>query len=297
MQNSPLVSIITVCLNSEKYLERLIQSVILQDYPYLEFIIIDGGSTDATIKIIEKYRGQIAHWVSEPDKGTYDAQNKGIKIAKGDIINILNSDDYFYDKGVVSSAVSFFHAHPDADFLYADMLCCSLDGTEACLKKYPRKITKSYFLRDTLGHCSTFYKKDCFSRAGYFDISYKISADYEWYIRALFKDHLHAQYLGKIIAVFQEGGLSGNKAILENEMNSIISIYYSNQEIFFGKIRNLFFFGDIFRLIGNVILGRKGYTYLRSLNRQNIKAKYQSNLNLSREKSKKFILNVGKDNV
>ena len=114
------VSIITVCFNSEKTLEETIQSVLIQDYPEVEHIIIDGGSTDGTLAIIRKYAAQITQWISEKDHGMYDAMNKGIALATGDVIGILNSDDVYLNSHAISDLMAAMQTQ-GVDAVYADL--------------------------------------------------------------------------------------------------------------------------------------------------------------------------------
>lgn len=261
------VSIVTVCFNSEKYIERTIRSVIAQTYPNIEYIIIDGGSRDATLKIIEKYRKDIGIFISEPDKGIYDAQNKGIKLTSGNLIGILNSDDRFYDSSVVEKVVSFFKKN-NVDFIYGNMLCFNPQNSEVYLKRFPSKLKKRYFLRGPLGHCATFFHRVCFEKSGYYDTSYIISSDYDWYLKALYKNGLRAAHIDATISVFQEGGESSKNRIYLSETESVLNFYFTPFDIFTGRIINFFVYGDLFRLAGLLILRRKGYTHLRSFFRR-----------------------------
>ncbi len=261
------ISVITACLDSEKYLERTILSVLSQSYKNIEYIIIDGGSKDATLKIIDKYKGRISCVISEKDSGIYDAQNKGIKLATGDILCVLNSDDCFYNEYVVEDIVNFFQQNK-VDFVYGNMLCSDLANSEIILKTYPRNLTKRFFLRGPLGHSATFFHRDCFSKAGYYDTHYKISADYEWYLRALFKYGLRTAYLNQIISVFHIGGKSSNPNLLLPEMRQVQKLYFNPLELFINRCINFIFYGDIFRIVAKLVFTKKGYNFLRNLNRK-----------------------------
>src|SRR6056297_2583422 len=118
----PLISIITPVLNDARYLEQTIQSVITQDYDNIEYIIIDGGSTDGTVDIIKKYEDSIAYWVSEPDEGIYDAQNKGVFKATGEYFAVLNSGDYYASTDVVSKVAECIIDDPGVDYVYSNAL-------------------------------------------------------------------------------------------------------------------------------------------------------------------------------
>ena len=123
----PLVSIITPSYNQVQYLEDTIQSVIQQDYPNIEYFVVDGGSTDGSLEIIERYKNKLAWWVSEPDQGQADAINKGFRKASGEIIAWLNSDD-LYLPGAISSAVELFHENPTSGVIYGDAVSADANG-------------------------------------------------------------------------------------------------------------------------------------------------------------------------
>ena len=124
MKDIQKVSIITVCLNCSMHIRKAIESVISQTYPLIEYVIIDGASTDGTVEIIEKYRDRIAHFISEPDTGLYNAMNKGIGAATGDILFFLNADDYFADENVVADVADVFSKNPDIDIVFGNQIFC-----------------------------------------------------------------------------------------------------------------------------------------------------------------------------
>lgn len=209
-ENQPLVSVITVCLNSEKYLERAIKSVSEQTYPDIEYIIIDGGSTDGSAKIFDKYKNRINKLVIEKDNGVFDAMNKGIKLAGGKIIYFLNSDDRFYDNRVVEDAVTIFTKQSKIDFIYGNIVVFDPVTGNSYVEKYPGEVSKWLFIKKTIGHPATFFNASCFKKAGHFDDKYKIAADYEWYLRALYVNRLRPFHIERNISVFRLGGISTN---------------------------------------------------------------------------------------
>ena len=174
------ISIITVTKNSERYLEKNILSVVNQNYKNYEHIIIDGKSTDKTINIINKYRNKIKYFISEKDKGLYDAMNKGIKKSTGDIIGILNSDDIYYKKSLVV-VNNYFNKYKDLDFLFGSVHKHKLlHGYE------PHKIkwTFGFYSTHSIGF---FIKKDAHKKVGSYNIKYKYSADYDLFYRLIVK--------------------------------------------------------------------------------------------------------------
>ncbi len=177
MENSPLVSIITIVYNGEKYIENAIRSVIDQSYNNIEYIIIDGGSSDNTISIIKKYEKQIALWISEKDKGIGDAFNKGIARATGEIIGILNSDDW-YEKDIIEKIVANFKEY---DVVYGDLQLWKADKKDFIFKGDHQSLTKEM----RVNHPTVFVRKECYTRLGLFDLKYRVAMDYDLMLRFL----------------------------------------------------------------------------------------------------------------
>ena len=140
MPQLPLVSILTPSYNQGRFLEETIQSVLSQDYPYLEYIIVDGASMDGSVEIIQRYASQLAWWVSEPDQGQTDALNKGFAHAHGEVFAWLNSDDT-YQRGAVTQAIEALHAHPEAAMIYADANL--IDELGNVIGRFPIPLNKS----------------------------------------------------------------------------------------------------------------------------------------------------------
>lgn len=174
------ISIITVCLNSGKTIERAIRSVISQQYHDLEYIIIDGGSVDDTCEMIQKYEKDISYWISEPDEGIYDAMNKGICAATGDVIAFLNSDDW-YEKNTLHCIEKYFQEN-DVDMVSGG-ICLVQDGKVSITDSEDTEDVDDYFFNIVFPHPSLFVKADLFKRYGLFDLTYKIAADYDWMLR------------------------------------------------------------------------------------------------------------------
>ena len=204
------VSIITVSLNKKEFLEDCITSVINQTYENIEYIIIDGGSNDGSLEIFNKYRDKIKKLVAEKDNGIFDAMNKGIDLATGDVVYFLNSDDRFFDNNVVENAVKYFTEDETVDFIYGNIKSFNPINNFEYIEKYPNKVAKRLFIMKTLPHPGTFFRSRCFVKADKFDTAYKITSDYEWYLRALFVKKLKSRHIKNNISIFRLGGISND---------------------------------------------------------------------------------------
>jgi len=234
LDKKPKVSIITVCYNSEKHIERTIKSVLAQSYSNKEYIIIDGGSKDNTLKIAGRYKDEIDVIINEHDNGVFDAMNKGIGLASGEIIYFLNSDDRLYDYNVVENAVDFFIKNEVADFIYGNIEVLNPDDNFSYIERYPDKITKWLFVTKTIAQPGSFFRMSCFKKCGYFDISYRFAADHDWYLRAIFVKKLKAAHIKDCISVFRLGGLSNNHRYAKAyflERKAIEKKYFNNFEL------------------------------------------------------------------
>jgi glycosyltransferase involved in cell wall biosynthesis len=179
----PLVSIITPSFNQARYLEATIQSVLSQNYTRLEYIIVDGGSTDGSVEIIKKYEGKLAWWVSEKDQGQTDAINKGLAHAKGDILAWINSDDA-YEPNAISSAVDFLQAHPEIGLVYGDANYINEAGS--VIGRFPAAQTDLVRLRRGYVHIpqqAAFFRADLWRAVGPLDPSFYFAMDYDLWIR------------------------------------------------------------------------------------------------------------------
>lgn len=203
------VSIITVTYNSAKFLEECICSVRNQDYNDIEHIIIDGGSLDDTLEIIKKHESRNIKWISEKDSGMYDALNKGMKLATGDIIGALNSDDVFAASNVVSEIVKCFK-HSRVDSVYGDIVYVSQSNT----KKVIRYWEGFSYSRDRFrygwmpAHPSFYIRKELVDELGSYESHYYTAADYEFMLRYLYHYRISAQYIPKLIVKMRVGGAS-----------------------------------------------------------------------------------------
>jgi glycosyltransferase involved in cell wall biosynthesis len=208
LNDQPKVSIITVCFNSAKTIRDTIESVINQTYDNIEYIIIDGGSTDGTLDIIREYEPYIAKWVSEPDNGIYDAMNKGIKMATGDIIGIINSDDW-YALDCISSIVHTFITDPKIDVVHGNIVICDEDGIMLYHIKSEVDIKKDLYKRMTVFHPTMFTKKAIYETEGLYHDKYLIAADYDLLFRVV-RENYRIKNLDKELAFMRLGGISNS---------------------------------------------------------------------------------------
>jgi glycosyltransferase involved in cell wall biosynthesis len=207
-----LVSIITPSFNQAAYLEQTIQSVLGQDYPHLEYIIVDGGSTDGSVSIIEKYAPQLAWWVSEPDQGQTDAINKGFAHAKGEILAWLNSDDT-YLSGAISEAVAFLQQHAEVGMVYGDANL--VDEAGNVLGKFPARQTNYRRLMQGSVHIpqqASFFRGELWRQVGPLDPTFYFAMDYDLWVRLAKLTPL--AYYPRLWATFR---LHGHSKTLEND--------------------------------------------------------------------------------
>ncbi len=217
------VSIITVVYNGAKTIEKTIQSVLGQSYDNIEYIIIDGLSTDGTQEIIRKYQDSIAYFVSEKDNGLYDAMNKGIQKATGEIIGIINSDDW-YAENVIEKVVQFYE-QSEVDLIYGKVINILENGREILIGKKP--IDYIWF-QNVIHHPSVFVKRDIYEKFGVFDTKYRISADYDLLLR-FYSKGVRFGYMDEIIAYFRMGGISSVRARqMEDETYAISLTHISD---------------------------------------------------------------------
>lgn len=181
INNYPLVSIITPSYNQGTFIRETINSVLSQDYPYIEYIIIDGGSTDNTLEILNEYRNKL-YYVSEPDEGQSDAVNKGLKKANGEIIGWINSDDLYYP-GVISKIVDIFRNYPTIDVVYGEGYHISKSGTE--ISRYPTELFDYQKFAERCFICqpTVFFRRECLESTGFLNKELQLCMDYDLWIR------------------------------------------------------------------------------------------------------------------
>lgn len=203
------VSIITVCYNSKEFIKDAIDSVINQTYSDIEYIIIDGGSTDGTIDIINSYRNKITTFISEQDNGIYDAMNKGLSHVTGDIVGILNSDDFYIDNLIIEEIVSEFQK-TDTDTLFADLIFVDRINTDKHVRYWKSKPYKegSFFIGWHPSHPTFFVKNEFYKKYGCFNCSLRLAADFELMLRFIVKYNATTHYFPKPIVKMRMGGAS-----------------------------------------------------------------------------------------
>ena len=223
------VSIITSCYNRAATIRSAIKSVLEQNYDNIEFIVVDGASTDGSLEIIREYEDRISTIISEPDHGMYEAINKGIRVATGDVIGLLHSDDFFYDNGVVSRIVERMKS-TYADFLYGDGLFVSPNNINKVVRNW---IGGSYRLWKVRHgwlplHPTCYIRREVVNRLGLYNESYKIAADSDLLLRYLITGGLTITYLEEYIVRMRMGGLSTDRAKRKKMWDEDIRVYASH---------------------------------------------------------------------
>ena len=237
------ISLITITYNSEKTLRDTIQSVLSQEYELIEYIVVDGASTDRTLSIIKEYELLFKNrlkWISEPDKGLYDALNKGIQMATGDIVGILNSDDFFTSNDVLKKVAEAFIENDEIYAIYGDVHFVHGDNLTQCVRYYSSKIFKRELM--VMGfmpaHPSFYIRKKCLDKHEYYKTDYKIAADFELLLRLIYKNNIKTLYLPIDMVTMRMGGVStsglkSHKFIMKEHMRAFReNDIYTNPFIF-----------------------------------------------------------------
>jgi len=202
------ISIITVVYNNEKTIKQAIESVLSQTYSNIEYVVIDGGSSDNTVNIINGYKNKFGYFISEKDKGIYDAMNKGINAATGEVIGILNSDDLYNNETVIEEIMRHFIKNPELDLVYGDLFYVKPDNTNKVVRKWvSKKYYAKYFENGNVPpHPTLFVNRKVYEQAGLFNLDFKLAADYEFMLRIFKKHHFSSRYINKVIVKMRLGG-------------------------------------------------------------------------------------------
>lgn len=232
------ISIITAAYNCAATIRDTIESVLKQTYSDIEYIVIDGNSQDETVAILREYEPRFngrMRWISEPDKGIYDAMNKGIRMASGDIVGLLNSDDFYTDSHVLDRVVAGIG---QVDAVYGDVHYVHPDRLDRCVRYYSSRLFRRWMMR--LGfmpaHPSFYCRRDVYERFGVFDTSFEVAADFESLLRFIFLHRIQAKYIPADFVTMRTGGASSSgwtshKKILRDHMaayrkNGMYSDYF-----------------------------------------------------------------------
>lgn len=205
------ISIITSVFNNAATIRDSIESVLRQTYTKIEYIVIDGGSTDGTVEIIQEYKDSISQFISEPDKGIYDGLNKGIRLASGEIIAFLHSDDIYPNDSVVSDIMTHFNENLDG--IYGDLVYTAKNNTTQILRYWKSEPFQPKLLRCGWmpPHPTLFLRRSVYENYGSFDLNFAIAADYDFMLRIL-TENITIKYIPKILYIMRMGGAS-NKSI------------------------------------------------------------------------------------
>lgn len=241
-----LISIITVCYNSEDTIKDTIESVLNQTYKNIEYILVDGESSDSTIDIIKSYekeakeKGIIYKWVSEPDKGIYDAMNKGIRLCTGSWIIFMNAGDEFYSENVIDEFINK-EVSSEIGLIYGDTNLVYSNNHRKVLKNNNFNRVKLLFY--TINHQSIFFNRDAVIKSGLYNLKYRIVADKDLILKIFFNKKYKFKYINNVVANYDMNGLSSNYENLLKEKKEMTKEYFSKTEyllfLLFEKIREV----------------------------------------------------------
>jgi glycosyltransferase len=203
------VSVITAVFNNKQQIGDCIRSVLFQSFQEIEYIIIDGGSTDGTLDVIKGYSSRISKWTSEPDRGIYDALNKGLGMATGDIVSFLNADDIYAKDYVIDKVVSRMTGH-SADCCYGDLLYVDKNNTDRIIRYWKSEPYKKelFYWGWMPPHPTFFARREIYDRYGYFNTAFTISADYELMLRFMVRHEISTHYIPEVLVKMRTGGAS-----------------------------------------------------------------------------------------
>jgi glycosyltransferase involved in cell wall biosynthesis len=249
--NNPKISIITICFNSQETIEDTLRSVHEQSYQNIEHVIVDGASTDATMEIVKKYQTDKMVLISEKDHGLYDALNKGFKLATGDVIGVLHSDDFLANANSIRDLAQIFNQNPNCDAVSASVDIFKPNQMNQAYRKYNASKFKLWQFRigNQPPHPGFYIKKKAFDQIGYFNSSYKISGDFDWLLRGLLKEKIKVVFSELVLVHMRDGGISSSgvksKKIMNKENLRVLKSHgiYSNSIMIYCK-----YFLKIFQL-------------------------------------------------
>jgi glycosyltransferase involved in cell wall biosynthesis len=229
INNTLKFSIITVCLNSEKTLKSTIKSVLGQTYENIEYILVDGGSEDSTLDIINEYKNDITKYISEKDDGIYDAMNKGIGLSTGDIIYFLNSGDILYDKDVIKTISDIFFSHQDCEIVTGNAVLYYDEYEQAYSSR--RKNVAEYIITG-ICHQTIFAKRTIFKKTGLFNTNYRVYADLDWVLNCVIDKKICIHYANLNMCYYLMGGFNNiNSKRYKKERFSIKNKYITKYTI------------------------------------------------------------------
>ncbi|MFR9166882.1 MAG: glycosyltransferase family 2 protein [Dysgonomonas sp.] len=221
-----ILSIITINCNNATGLAKTIQSIVKHKNNDIEYLVIDGGSSDESVEVIKKYADYIDYWISEPDFGIYNAMNKGIKWAKGDNVLFINSGDIINDKANMSGILSYVS---NDDIVYFNLEIRNTQTENSYIKTYPSKLDFKYFLEDSLPHTASFIKRKSLIEYGYYSENLKIVSDWAFFMDAIIKYGCSYKYVNKTFSAFYDDGISSkisNRTLLWEERHAHILSEY-----------------------------------------------------------------------
>lgn len=251
----PLISVVTVVYNGDRYLEQTILSIINQTYENIEYIIVDGGSIDGTLDIIRKYAERIDYWVSEPDNSIYDAMNKGIELAGGELIGLLNADDY-YEPGAVVAVVDRYREEPSPRILYGNTFFLN----EALNLRYKSYGHTRYWRGMCFSHQAMFVHRDIYRAIGKYDDSLRIAADYDFVVRC-FTHGICITPVGAFLVNYRDSGLSAQNQILSMHegrrvLRRYVSFFSREHLVYLGLLGKSMLLAAFLRMIRGACGGR-----------------------------------------
>lgn len=225
------ISIITVVYNNERTIKDALESVLGQSYENIEYVIIDGNSNDNTVGLISQYKEKLGYFISEKDNGLYDAMNKGILACTGDVIGILNSDDLYQDSEVIAAVMEEFINETALDIVYGNLVYVKSEDTNKVVRNWKSKAYYNNFFENANvpPHPSLFVRSNVYKEAGFFDLDYKLAADYEFMLRVFKKHNFKAKYINRLITKMRLGGATNQSfANIVNQNKEILKAWKNN---------------------------------------------------------------------